>query len=76
MESYEVLTDSEKASSIRSKIKNIQYQKYNAELDALVENAVAEPNQAYLAELAAQIAALDLKQAALVAVLDALPDGV
>lgn len=74
MELYETLSDSEKASSIRSKIKTLQYQRYNIELDILIESAVAEPNVAYLAELGAQVEIIDLKQTALTEALDALPD--
>ena len=72
MEEYETLSDSEKATSIRSKIKNIQYQKYNFELDLISENAVYEPNQLTISETQKQIDDLDARQAALQAELDLL----
>lgn len=58
MEDFETLSDSEKASSIRSKIKNIQYVKYNLELDILAENAISEPNTNQLEEWSNQISDL------------------
>jgi len=72
MEEYETLSDSEKATSIRSKIKNIQYQKYNFELDLISENAVYEPNQLTISETQKQIDDLDARQTALQAELDLL----
>lgn len=62
---FDTLSDEEKASSIRSKIKNIQFQRYNVELDVLMETAVTNPNDTYIAELQAQIADMQLKQDAL-----------
>lgn len=62
---FDTLSDEEKASSIRSKIKNIQFQRYNVELDVLMETAVTNPNDTYIAELQTQIADMQLKQAAL-----------
>lgn len=69
---FDTLSDEEKASSIRSKIKNIQFQRYNIELDVLMETAVSNPNDVYVAELQAQIADMQLKQDALEAELAAL----
>jgi hypothetical protein len=65
MEEYETMSDSEKASSIRSKIKNIQYQKYSLELDLVAENAIAEPDAAIISSIQLQMSNLDAKQAAL-----------
>jgi len=65
MEEYETMSDSEKASSIRSKIKNIQYQKYSLELDLVAENAIAEPDAAIISSIQLQMSNLDSKQAAL-----------
>lgn len=56
MEDYEVLSNSEKATAIRSKIKGIQYTKYNIELDILSENAVVEPNTNQIEEWNRQLA--------------------
>jgi len=69
---FDTLSDEEKASSIRSKIKNIQFQRYNVELDVLMETAVSNPNDVYIAELQAQIADMQLKQDALEAELATL----
>ena len=65
MEEYETMSDSEKASSIRSKIKNIQYQKYSLELDLVAENAIEEPDAAIISSIQLQMSNLDAKQAAL-----------
>jgi len=70
MEDYNELSDSEKASSIRSKIKNITYQMYNLELDLLVETAVTNPDQGYVDTITKQIDNFLLKKAALEAALD------
>lgn len=65
MEEFETLSDGEKAVSIRSKIKNIQYNKYNIELDILTENAISEPDTNKLEEWNRQLSDLNLKEAAL-----------
>lgn len=65
MEEFETLSDGEKAISIRSKIKNIQYNKYNIELDILTENAISEPDTNKLEEWNRQLSDLNLKEAAL-----------
>ncbi len=72
MEDYETLTNSEKATSIRSKIKGIQYQKYNFEIDLIAENAVSEPNELTISEIQKQINNLNARQSALQAELDLL----
>lgn len=72
MEDYEMLTNAEKATSIRSKIKNLQYQKYNLELDLIAENAVSEPNQLTISEIQKQIDNFNARQAALQSELDTL----
>ena len=65
MEDYEVLSNSEKATAIRSKIKGIQYTKYNIELDILSENAVVEPNTNQIEEWNRQLADINARQAVL-----------
>ncbi len=67
-----MLTNAEKATSIRSKIKNLQYQKYNLELDLIAENAVSEPNQLTISEIQKQIDNFNARQAALQSELDTL----
>lgn len=65
MEEYEILTDSERATAIRSKIKGMQYNKYNIELDLLAENAVSNPNTNQISEWERQLADINARQAAL-----------
>lgn len=65
MEEYETLTNSEKATAIRSKIKGIQYSKYNIELDILSENSVSSPNFNQIEEWNRQLADINARQAAL-----------
>jgi hypothetical protein len=72
MEEYEILTDSEKATAIRSKIKNIQYQRYSFELDLISENATSDPNELTISEIQKQINDLNARQSALQAELDLL----
>jgi hypothetical protein len=72
MEEYEILTDSEKATAIRSKIKNIQYQRYSFELDLISENAISDPNELTVSETQKQIDDLNARQAALQSELDLL----
>lgn len=74
MEEFETLSNSEKSSSIRSKIKNIQYQKFNLELDILSESAISDPNESYLQEIQQQVNDLNLRQAALKSELDLLEE--
>lgn len=70
MEEYEILTNSEKATAIRSKIKGIQYNKYNIELDILSENSVSSPNFNQIEEWNRQLADINARQAALEAELE------
>lgn len=70
MEEYEILTNSEKATAIRSKIKGIQYNKYNIELDILSENSVSSPNLNQIEEWNRQLADINARQAALEAELE------
>lgn len=65
MEEFETLSNSEKQVAIRSKIKNIQYIKYNVELDIIMENSVAEPNTSLISELNNQLLDLNAKNNAL-----------
>lgn len=65
MEEYETLSDSEKATAIRSKIKNLQYQRYSIELELISENAVPNPSSGQVSEFTQQIQNIDLRQAAL-----------
>lgn len=70
MEEFEILTDDEKASSIRSKIKNVEFYKYNFELDILAENAASNPDASKIAEWQAQLVDLEAKKTVLKAELD------
>lgn len=70
MEEYETLTDSEKAVAIRSKIKAIQYNKYNIELDILSENSVSSPNFNQIEEWTRQLSDIEARQTALEAELE------
>lgn len=72
MEEYESLTNEEKAISIRSKIKSLEYGKYSIELDILAENAVNDPNQSSLSEWQIQLSNINAKKAALQLELDKL----
>lgn len=72
MEEFEILSNEEKAMSVRSKIKNIQYVKYNTELDIIEESAVSSPDQNKLAELNNRILDLESKELALRAELETL----
>lgn len=65
MEEFEMLSDAEMASSVRAKIKSIQYQKYSLELDIIAESAVTKPNSVALRETQQQIDDLVARQAAL-----------
>lgn len=65
MEEYETLSESEKATAIRSKIKGMQYNKYNIELDLLAENATSDPNTNQIAEWQRQLADINARQLAL-----------
>jgi len=67
MEDFETLSDVEKAASIRSKIKTIQYQKYNLELDVISENAVSSPNLAMLETTQNQLNDMAARETALLA---------
>lgn len=72
MDDLSVLSNEEKASSVRSKIVGLAYQAYNLELDILVENAVSNPDTGRISELEQQTANLKLKQDALLAELSLL----
>lgn len=72
MEEFEELSNAEKAASIRAKIKNIQYQKYNYELDIISENAVETPGASFIAETQSQIASLEARETALKEQLDSV----
>jgi|688.fasta_scaffold92555_4 hypothetical protein len=75
MDDFSELSDEEKASSIRSKIKNTAYQMYNLELDVLMETAISEPNLGYVADIQGQIDDLQLKKSVLETKLAALSSG-
>lgn len=72
MEEFEILSDAEKAMSVRSKIKNLQYVKYNTQLDIIEESAVSSPDESKLAELNNRILDLESKETALRAELETL----
>lgn len=65
MEEFEILTDEEKAVAVRSKIKNIQYNKYNIELDLLTENSINNPNASQIIEWNRQLEDLNAKETVL-----------
>jgi hypothetical protein len=59
------LTNAEKATIVNSRLKNLNYNKFSLEIDKVVENAKADPDEealanytAFLADNAIQIAAL------------------
>jgi hypothetical protein len=72
MEEHEILTDLEKANSIRSKIKSIQYNKYSIELDIISENATSNPSTSLIEEYQNQLNNLIARENALKSELDKL----
>lgn len=65
MEEFETLSDSEKATAIRSKIKGMQYTKYTIELDIIAESAVSRPNSGQIQEWQNQLSDINARQLAL-----------
>jgi hypothetical protein len=66
------LTAEDKIAVINSHIKNINYNKFNAELVIIEENATAEPSAAKISDANATIAEADAQIAALEAQIEAL----
>jgi hypothetical protein len=66
------LTAADKIAVIHSHIKNINYNKFNAELVIIEENATAEPSAAKISDANATIAEADAQIAALEAQIEAL----
>ena len=66
------LTAAEKIAVINSHIKNINYNKFNAELVVVEENATASPDAAKILDANASIAEADAQIAALEAQIEAL----
>lgn len=65
MPTYTQLSDDEKAQIRTAAIRNLEYQMYALEMEALVENAKASPDSAKLTDLTAQIAEKEDQIAAL-----------
>lgn len=72
MEEFESLTNEEMATSIRTKIKSIQYNKYNLSLDILAESSLSNPNNNLLDEYQLQLQNLIDKEEALKSELEKL----
>jgi hypothetical protein len=66
------LTAAEKIAVINSHIKNINYNKFNAELVIIEENATASPDAAKISDANANIAEANAQIAALEAQIEAL----
>ena len=66
------LTAADKIAVIHSHIKNINYNKFNAELVIIEENATASPDAAKILDANANIAEADAQIAALEAQIEAL----
>lgn len=66
------LTAEDKIAVIHSHIKNINYNKFNAELVIVEENATAEPSATKISDANAAIAEADAQIAALEAQIEAL----
>jgi hypothetical protein len=66
------LTAAEKIAVINSHIKNINYNKFNAELVIIEENATASPDATKISDANANIAEADAQIAALEAQIEAL----
>jgi hypothetical protein len=72
MEEYLELSPEEKKQSVRAKIKNIQYAKFNIEISLRTESAVSEPNQFEIQSLNNQLTELQEKEAELLVILGEL----
>jgi hypothetical protein len=68
------LTNEEKIGVIESHIKNVQYNKFNAELTIIEENVLEEPNAEAIQRANASIAAADTQITALEAQIAALTE--
>ena len=68
------LTNDEKIGVIESHMKNLQYNKYNAQMTVVQEEALTSPDQATIDKSNATIAKSDLQIAALEAELALLKD--
>lgn len=68
------LTTEEKIAVIKSHMKNVQYNKYNAQLTIVQEQALATPNAENISSANDSIAKADLQIAALQAEIDALSE--
>jgi hypothetical protein len=66
------LTTEEKIAVIESHMKNVQYNKFNAQITIVEEQALASPNASNISAANEKIAQADLQIAALQAEIDAL----
>ena len=66
------LTTEEKIAVIESHMKNVQYNKFNAQITLIEEQALVSPNAENIASANAKIAQADLQITALQAEIDAL----
>ena len=64
------LTPEEKRSIVNGQIRNVLYRKYTAEVELIVENAVATPNDQKVSDLNAEIAKCEDQHDALTAELE------
>lgn len=60
-----LLTNDEKIGIANQHLKNLQYNRYNLELSLIEENALATPTASVVTEVTAQLAAIDVKIAAI-----------
>lgn len=69
MEDYLTLTTEEKQQSIRSRIKNLQFSKYDIEIGLRIEGTPTEENQYQIDDYNARLAILNAQEAELVIIL-------
>jgi ABC-type phosphate transport system auxiliary subunit len=67
------LTNADKATIISSKMRNLNYTKYNLEIDIVIENAKVTPSTASVSALNSSIAEVTTQIAALQTELDKYP---
>jgi ABC-type phosphate transport system auxiliary subunit len=67
------LTNADKATIINSKMRNLNYTKYNLEIDIVIENAKVTPSTASVSALNSSIAEVTTQIAALQTELDKYP---
>jgi hypothetical protein len=63
--SYSELSGEEKKQLVRAQIKNVQYNRYNADLNILQEQALPEPNSLTILSFEKELVKCDIKEEAL-----------